>query len=367
MFRKVLVANRGEIACRIINTLHDLNIVAIAVYSDADAEARHVTLADEAYRIGPAPITQSYLAMENIVDVARTARAEAIHPGYGLLSDRPEFPTACEAAGLTFLGPSSAAIRSMGTKLGARQLMGCVGVPVVPGVMIPSDAGQPEALAAELGFPVLVKASGGGGIGMRVVREPSDLAGALESCRRLAERFYGDDTVYIEKYIDEARHVEIQVLGDRHGNVVAVHGRECSIQRRHQKVIEEAPSPAVDKALRARMEYSAVRGARRIEYTSAGTLEFVLDLTGKYFFIEMNTRLQVEHAVTEVVTGLDLVAEQIRVAASLELSFESAPPMCGYAIEYRIYAEAPKSFLPSLCGGRSWRASASIAASTKDT
>jgi acetyl-CoA carboxylase biotin carboxylase subunit len=349
MFRKVLIANRGEIACRIARTLHALDIEAVAVYSEADAEAPHVKVADEAYPIGPPPVVQSYLNVDAILDAAHKAKADAIHPGYGLLSERAEFAEACEKRGLVFIGPHASAMRAMGSKLSAREVMQEAGVPIVPGgttpVGDPDDAG---ALARALGFPVLVKASGGGGgIGMQLARDEGTLHEAIESCRRLAERFFSDATVYIEKYVMEPRHVEIQVLGDRDGNVVAVHERECSVQRRHQKVIEEAPSMAVDDALRERMVESAVLGARKIAYTNAGTFEFVLDDQDNYYFLEMNTRLQVEHPVTEAITGLDLVAEQLHVANGGQVRFASAPPINGHAIECRIYAEDPKRFLPS--------------------
>lgn len=349
MFRKVLIANRGEIACRVIKTLHELNVEAAAVYSDADAEALHVKLADESHHIGPPPVAQSYLNADAIIDAARKAKAEAIHPGYGLLSERAEFAEACERAGLVFIGPRPPAMRAMGSKLAARQLMQEAGVPIVPGGTTPcTDLDEAKLLSRSLGFPVLVKASaGGGGIGMQIVRDEDSLDGALESCRRLADRFFGDGAVYIEKYVNQPRHVEIQVLADSHGHVAAVHERECSVQRRHQKVIEEAPSPAVDDALRARMVASALRGAKQIAYTNAGTFEFVLDASGDYYFMEMNTRLQVEHPVTEAITGLDLVAEQLRLAGGEQLGFETAPPIDGHAIECRIYAEDPKRMLPS--------------------
>ncbi|MDE2571107.1 MAG: ATP-grasp domain-containing protein [bacterium] len=348
-FRKVLVANRGEVACRVIATLRRMGIVPVAIYSDADVEARHVKQAEEAYHVGGSPVGESYLNREAIISVGRSAGVDALHPGYGLLSEQPDFAAACEGAGIAFIGPSSRAMRAMASKLQARRLMQEAGVPIVPGATTACiDVAEGESLAAELGYPVLVKASGGGGgIGMQIVRQPGELAAALESCRRLAERYFGDATVYIEKYIERPRHIEIQVLGDRFGRVVAVHERECSIQRRHQKVIEEAPSPAVGAALRARMAESAVRGAAAIGYTNAGTLEFVLDERGNYYFMEMNTRLQVEHPVTESITGLDLVAAQVRLAEGEPLAFDGAPPIRGHAIECRIYAEDPKRLLPS--------------------
>jgi len=349
VFRKVLVANRGEIARRVMRTLRALGIASVAVYSDADIDAPHVREADEAYRLGPGPITQSYLHVEALLDAARASGAEAIHPGYGMLSEKADFAETCEAAGLTFIGPAPAAIRAMGSKLGARQLMREAGVPIVPGALSPCDDPQAaHTLAEELGYPVLVKASGGGGgIGMQVVRQSIALAGALESCRRVAERYFGDGTVYIEKYIERPRHIEIQVIGDARGHVLALHERECSIQRRHQKVIEEALSPAVTPELRRRMEEAAVIGAEAINYVNAGTLEFIVDEQGEFYFMEMNTRLQVEHPVTEMITGVDLVAEQLRVAAGEPLSFDAAPAARGHAIECRIYAEDPKRLLPS--------------------
>jgi acetyl-CoA carboxylase biotin carboxylase subunit len=349
MFGKVLIANRGEIACRIGRSVHALGARTVAVYSEADASAPHVVEADESYLIGPPPVAKSYLNVARILDVARAAGADAIHPGYGLLSENAEFAAACAEAGIVFIGPSPAAIEAMGNKLNGRRIMRDAGVPVVPGDTAPTgDIAAAIESAAELGYPVIVKASsGGGGIGMQVVDQAADLERGIESCRRLAGRNFGDDTVYIEKYIERPRHIEVQVLGDRYGTIVALGERECSIQRRHQKVIEEAPSPAVDAALRARLEDAAVRGARSIGYTNAGTLEFVMDERGCFFFMEMNTRLQVEHPVTEMTTGIDLVAEQLRIACGEPLSVPAGIVLRGHAIECRIYAEDPVRMLPS--------------------
>jgi acetyl-CoA carboxylase biotin carboxylase subunit len=349
MFGKVLIANRGEIACRIGRSVHAMGARTVAVYSEADANAPHVAEADESYLIGPPPVAKSYLNAERILEVARAAGAEAIHPGYGLLSENAGFAAACADAGIVFIGPSPAAIEAMGNKLNGRRVMHDAGVPVVPGDTAPTgDIAAAAEAAAELGFPVIVKASnGGGGIGMHVVESAAELERGVESCRRLAARYFGDDAVYIEKYIERPRHIEVQVLGDRYGTIVALGERECSIQRRHQKVIEEAPSPAVDAALRARLEEVAVRGARAIGYVNAGTLEFVMDEHGRFYFMEMNTRLQVEHPVTEMTTGVDLVAEQLRVACGEPLSVPAGVALRGHAIECRIYAEDPVRMLPS--------------------
>lgn len=349
MLKNVLVANRGEIACRIIRSLRACGARSVAVYSEADADALHVSEADESHLIGPAPVAQSYLNVERILEVARAAGADAIHPGYGLLSENAVFARSCAQLGIVFIGPAPDAIDEMGSKLNARRIMQAAGVAIVPGSTEPiRDIAVAKDVAEELGYPVIVKASsGGGGIGMQVVSQADDLERSIESCRRLAGRYFSDDAVYIEKYIERPRHIEVQVLGDVHGNVVALGERECSIQRRHQKVIEEAPSPAVDAALRAELEEAAVRGARAIGYTNAGTLEFVLDEAGQFYFLEMNTRLQVEHAVTEMTRGIDLVAEQLRIASGERLSASSAGPIRGHAIESRIYAEDPVRLLPS--------------------
>lgn len=351
MFKKVLVANRGEIALRIIRACQELGVRTVAVYSEADAAAPHVREADEAVLIGPPPSSQSYLVGETLIEVALRTGAEAIHPGYGFLSERAWFARAVREAGLVFIGPPAEAIEAMGSKTAARQLVMAAGVPVVPGnAEGVRDADEALAIAASYGFPVLLKAAaGGGGKGMRVVRKAADLADALASARREAQNAFGDDAVYVEKYIEGPRHVEIQVLADTHGTVLHLGERECSVQRRHQKMIEEAPSVAVTPELRARMGATAVAAARAAGYVNAGTCEFLLDADGQFYFLEMNTRIQVEHPVTELVMGLDLVQWQIRVAAGEALPFaqKDFSPR-GWAIECRITSEDPANgFLPS--------------------
>jgi len=349
MFKKVLVANRGEIAVRVIRTLHEMGIAAVAVYSEADRAALHVRMADEAYLIGPAPARESYLVPEKILDVARRAGAEGIHPGYGFLSENADFAEACAAAGVVFIGPPASAMRAMASKPAARALMTAAGVPVVPGAQ-PGSVTELAEAAKRVGFPVMLKAaSGGGGKGMRLVERPEDLAAAFERAQSEALQSFGDATVYLEKAVVRPRHVEIQVLGDRDGNVVHCFERDCSIQRRHQKVVEETPSPAMTPELLARMGEVAVRGARAVGYHSAGTFEFLLGADGEFYFLEMNTRLQVEHPVTELVTGLDLVREMVRVAYGEPLGFgQSDLVQRGHAMECRVYAEDPSSgFLPS--------------------
>ena len=349
--RKLLVANRGEIARRVLRTVRAMGIAGVAVYSDADAHAPHVGEADEAVRIGPAPSRESYLAIDRLLDAARAARADAVHPGYGFLSENAEFAERCAAAGLIFIGPPPAAIRAMGSKIEAKRIMAGAGVPVIPGV---SGAGLDDgALAREataIGFPLLVKASaGGGGKGMRVVQDAAALPAALAAARREAHGAFGDDTLLVERYVERPRHVELQIFADAHGHVVHLFERECSIQRRYQKVLEEAPSPAVAPALRARMGDAAVAAAKAIGYVGAGTVEFVLGPDGAFYFLEVNTRLQVEHPVTEMVTGLDLVRLQIEVAEGLPLPWtQDGLRLDGHAIEARIYAEDPaRNFLPS--------------------
>jgi len=359
MFRKVLIANRGEIAVRIIRACRELGIATVAVYSEADRRALHVLRADEAYPIGPAPATESYLRMDRLLEVARRSGAEAIHPGYGFLAENPELARACEESGIVLVGPSALAMELMGSKTRSRQAMKAAGIPVVPG----TEAGvgtmeQAAALAAEFGYPVMVKAAaGGGGKGLRLVRDASELPAAFRDARSEALNAFGDSEVYIEKYLERPRHVEIQVFGDRHGNLVYLGERECSIQRRHQKLVEECPSPLVDEAMRRRMGEAAVRAARAAGYWNAGTVEFLVDTAGRarhFYFLEMNTRLQVEHPVTEMVTGLDLVKLQLAVAAGEPLPFtqESAcgglAGWRGAALECRIYAEDPdNNFFPS--------------------
>jgi acetyl-CoA carboxylase biotin carboxylase subunit len=351
-FRTVLVANRGEIACRVVRTLREMGIGSVAVYSDADADALHVRSADEAYPIGPAPAAQSYLDQEKIIDVARRSGAEAIHPGYGFLSENAGFARRCEEAGIVFIGPPAAAIETMGSKIAARRAAKAAGVPIVPGTEAPSsDADDVARVAADLGYPIAIKAAaGGGGYGMRVAHRPEDVPAVLDGVRRDAGRAFGDTSVYVEKFFSPApRHVEIQILGDRHGRVVHLGERECSIQRRFQKIVEETPSVAVSPELRARMGEAAVALAERMGYFSAGTIECLVDSDGQFYFLEMNTRLQVEHPVTEAVTGVDLVREMIRVAAGEPISIpEGGVAPRGHAIEARVYAEDPsRNFMPS--------------------
>ena len=358
MFRKILIANRGEIAVRIIRACQEMGIATVAVYSDADAGALHVALADEAVRIGPPPPRDSYLCADCILEAARTRGCDAIHPGYGFLAENADFADAVTAAGLTFIGPSGAAMRVMGSKTSARAAMQAAGVPVVPGYQASQDDADLVAAATELGYPVLVKATaGGGGKGMRVVADPGDLPAALASARREAANAFGDDRIYLEKRILHPHHIEFQVFGDAHGNAVHLFERECSVQRRHQKIVEESPSPLLDDALRRRMGEAAVAAVKAVGYTNAGTLEFLVEgLSGaidgmlSFYFLEMNTRLQVEHPVTEAVTGIDLVKLQIRVAAGEPIPFTQADiRQRGHAIECRIYAEDPANgFLPAI-------------------
>jgi 3-methylcrotonyl-CoA carboxylase alpha subunit len=350
-FDKILIANRGEIAVRIMRACRELGIASVAVYSEADRAALHVRLADEAYLLGPAAPAESYLHAERILDAARRSGAQAIHPGYGFLSERAHFARACQAAGLTFIGPPSEAIEQMGSKIAAKRLAEQAGVPIAPGYM--GDDQRPERLRAEaerVEFPLLIKASaGGGGKGMRTVRELAEFDAALEGAQREARAAFGDDAVFLERLIERPRHVEIQVLADAHGGCVHLFERECSIQRRHQKIIEESPSPALTPDLRAAMGAAAVRLALAAGYRNAGTIEFLLGGDGRFFFLEMNTRLQVEHPVTELVAGVDLVQLQIAIAAGAPLPFTQADlAQRGHAIEVRVYAEDPATFLPSI-------------------
>jgi acetyl/propionyl-CoA carboxylase alpha subunit len=347
---KVLVANRGEIAARVMRTCRAMGIATVAVYSDADADAPFVRFADEAVRIGPPPVRESYLAIDRILAAARATGADAIHPGYGFLSENAAFAKAVGDAGLTFIGPGPMVIAMLGSKKDAKAAAHRAGVPVVPGYA--GDDRDPDALvghARKVGFPLLIKASaGGGGRGMRIVRETSNMHEAIDRARGEAANAFGDDTLILERYIERPRHVEVQILGDHHGKVVHLWERECSVQRRHQKVIEEAPSPALDMALRSSMGAAAVAIGRAVGYTNAGTVEFILAADGSFYFLEVNTRLQVEHPVTELTTGLDLVREQIRVARGEALDYDVAPPQRGNAIEVRLYAEDPANgYLPT--------------------
>ena len=350
MFRKVLVANRGEIAIRVFRTLREMGITSVAVYSEVDRDALFVRHADESYLIGAGPATESYLKVDTIIETAKRAGADAIHPGYGFLAENSGFARACEAAGIVFIGPPADAIDAMGSKIGSRELMHAAGVPIVPGVReeVP-DVAAAGPIAEEIGYPVAVKASaGGGGKGFRVALTPADLADAFEGARRESEKFFADSAVYLERYLPDPRHVEIQILADAHGNAVSLGERDCSVQRRHQKLVEESPSPVVSPDLRRRMGEAAVTAATAVGYRSAGTLEFLVS-GEEFFFLEMNTRIQVEHTVTEMTCGVDLIREMVNIAAGLPMSFtqdEIAPR--GHAIECRINAEnAANKFLPT--------------------
>ncbi len=350
MFKKILIANRGEIALRIISARRELGIRTVAIYSEGDRDALHVRYADEDVCVGPYPSAASYLNISSIVSAAEITEADAIHPGYGFLSENAYFAEILHDCNITFIGPSPEAIRKMGDKALARQTMAAAGVPTVPGSPGPVETvDEALAFARKAGYPVILKASaGGGGRGMRVARDERELSGAYETARNEAEKAFGNPEVYLERYLDEPRHVEFQVFGDHHGNIRHMGERECSIQRRHQKLIEEAPSAALDPDLRTRMGDAAIAAARAVHYTNAGTIEFLLDPQGRFYFMEMNTRLQVEHPVTEEVTGVDMVKEQIAVASGARLSFadrELKPR--GHAIEFRINAEDPVSFKPS--------------------
>ena len=350
MFSKVLIANRGEIAIRVARALREMGITSVAVYSEADRDAPHVAECDEAYLIGPAVPAESYLSIEKILGAARESGAEAVHPGYGFLAENADFARACEAAGVTFIGPPASAIEAMGSKTGARDLMAAAGVPIVPGATEPAkDVDEARRQADEAGYPVACKAvGGGGGKGFRVALTPDDLEEAFEGAAREGEKFFSDDRVYIERYLEDPRHVEVQVLADTHGNVIHLGERDCSVQRRHQKVIEEAPGPHVDEEMRERIGKIATDAAKAVGYYSAGTIEG-MQVGSEYFFLEMNTRVQVEHCVTEMVTGIDIVKEQIRIAAGEPLSItQDEVELKGWAIECRINAEkADKNFAPA--------------------
>jgi acetyl-CoA/propionyl-CoA carboxylase biotin carboxyl carrier protein len=351
VFSKVLVANRGEIAIRIFRTLRELGIETVAVYSEADRGALHVGAADEAYLIGPGPVAESYLNQERLLETARRAGAEAVHPGYGFLAENADFARGCEAAGRVWIGPPPEAIDVMGSKTAARETMRAAGVPIVPGTTAPvGSAEDVRRLGDELGWPIAIKASaGGGGKGLKVVPGPDEAERAYESARREGEAYFSDPDVYVERYLQDPRHVEVQILADGHGNVIHLGERDCTIQRRHQKLVEETPSPAVGEELRERIGRLGIEAARAVGYRSAGTIEGLLDRDGNYFFLEMNTRIQVEHTVTELVTGLDLVREQVLIAAGEPLSLrQDDVRLTGHAIECRINAEDPSNgFLPS--------------------
>ncbi|KPV45402.1 acetyl-CoA carboxylase biotin carboxylase subunit [Alicyclobacillus ferrooxydans] len=350
MIRKVLIANRGEIACRIIRTCREMGISTVAVYSDADKDALHVKEADEAVRIGPPPVAQSYLQIDAIIEAAQQTGADALHPGYGLLSENPELARRVAAAGIRFIGPSPEAMAEMGSKVAARSRMKEAGVPLVPGSAgALKDVDHALAEAKAIGYPVMLKASaGGGGIGMQVVGDAEALKKAFASNQARAAAYFGNGEMFIEKLVQSPRHIEVQVLFDEHGNGVYLWERECSIQRRHQKVVEEAPSSFVDATMRKQMGEAALRAARSIGYTNAGTVEFIVDADKNFYFLEMNTRLQVEHPVTEAITGLDLVEWQIRIARGEALTFGQADVrLSGHAIECRVYAEDPVKMLPS--------------------
>jgi acetyl-CoA carboxylase biotin carboxylase subunit len=349
MFSRVLVANRGEIAVRVIRALHELDVEAVAVYSTADEDALHVRLADQAVRIGPPPAAESYLRVDSVIAAAVTTGCEAIHPGYGFLSERPAFVEACADNDLVFVGPPAGVMATMGDKISAKQTMRAARVPIVPGTEGETSVAAARAAAADIGYPVLLKASaGGGGKGMRLVHDPDDLEDAFATAAAEAQAAFGDARLYVEKALVPARHVEIQVLCDDHGNVLTLGERECSIQRRYQKLIEESPSAALDPERREAMEAAAERACRAVGYRNAGTFEFLLGPDGSFYFIELNARLQVEHPVTELCTGIDIVREQLRVAAGEPLSVTGRAPRRGHAIEIRLNAEDPeRDFMPA--------------------
>jgi acetyl-CoA/propionyl-CoA carboxylase biotin carboxyl carrier protein len=350
-FTKILVANRGEIAVRVCRTLRELEIASVAIYSEADRGSLHVSMADEAYLVGPGTPAESYLSQERILDAAKRAGAQAVHPGYGFLAENADFARAVEGAGLTWIGPPPEAMELMGSKVAARQTMSAAGVPIIPGTTEPAgSADEVRRLGDELGWPIAIKASaGGGGKGLKVVASPEEVERAFEAARREGQAYFSDPAVYVERYLEDPRHVEVQVLADAHGAVIHLGERDCTIQRRHQKLVEETPSPAVDDELRAEIGRIAVEAARAVGYRSAGTIEGLLSNEGEYFFLEMNTRLQVEHTVTELITGLDLVREQVLIAAGEPLWLsQDEVRLNGHAIECRINAEDPSTgFLPS--------------------
>jgi len=349
-FKKVLIANRGEIARRIIRTCKRLSISTVAVYSEADAASLFVKEADEAVLIGPAPVKKSYLDLEAIIQAAKQTGADAIHPGYGFLAENGTFAERCAEEGITFIGPSASVIRLMGDKIAARKQMKAAGIQIVPGVDgALRSIDEAKQVANEIGYPVMLKASaGGGGIGMQIVHSDHELEKAFESTAQRAGSYFGDDTLFLEKYISSPRHIEVQIAGDVHGNVVHLWERECSIQRRNQKIIEEAPSPFLDPVAREALCAAAVKGAESIGYTNIGTMEFIVDEQGEYYFLEMNTRIQVEHPVTEEISGIDLVEWQLKIAANLPIDRSTIPSIpSGHAIECRVYAEDARTFMPS--------------------
>ncbi|MEI6801289.1 MAG: biotin carboxylase N-terminal domain-containing protein, partial [Pseudomonadota bacterium] len=352
MFDKILIANRGEIACRVIKTARKMGIKTVAVYSDADRNALHVKMADEAVHIGPPPANQSYIVIDKIMDAVRLTGAQAVHPGYGFLSERRDFAAALEAEGVVFVGPPSPAIEAMGDKITSKKIAQAAGVSTVPGYMgLIADADEAVKISGEIGYPVMIKASaGGGGKGMRIAWNDAEAREGFQSSKNEAAASFGDDRIFIEKFVTQPRHIEIQVLADQHGNCVYLHERECSIQRRNQKVIEEAPSPFFDEATRKAMGEQACALAKAVGYTSAGTVEFIVDGNRNFYFLEMNTRLQVEHPVTELITGVDLVEQMIRVANGEPLPFAQEDlKINGWAMESRLYAEDPyRNFLPSI-------------------
>ncbi|MFP5503509.1 MAG: acetyl/propionyl/methylcrotonyl-CoA carboxylase subunit alpha [Candidatus Sericytochromatia bacterium] len=349
-FKKILIANRGEIAVRILQACQKLGVAAVTIHSEADKDAPHVTSASESYLIGPPPVAQSYLQIDAILEVAKKAGCDAVHPGYGLLSENAEFARRVTEAGMTFIGPKPEVIAAMGSKTEARETMRQVGVPVVPGSKgKAADLEEVRKLADDIGYPVMLKASAGGsGIGMQALTSPDELEKAWKMATARAKAYFGDDSMYVEKLIEKPRHIEVQLMADHHGNVVHLFERECSMQRRHQKVLEEAPAPHLPEEVRMRMGQVAADAARAIGYTNAGTMEFLVDAHHQFYFLEMNTRIQVEHPVTELITGIDLVAEQIKVAAGETLSFtQEGLKHRGHAVEARLYAEDPKTFMPS--------------------
>jgi len=352
MLSKVLVANRGEIAVRVLRACRELGLKTVAVYSDVDRSALHVRYADESYLIGPAPASESYLSITNLIEAAKRSGADAIHPGYGFLAENADFARACREAGLIFIGPPTEVLDLMGNKIAARQVMQAAGIPVAPGTASGLDEAELEAAARHIGYPLLVKAAaGGGGKGMRIVHSEAELPAAIAAARHEAEAAFGDATIYLERIIKEARHIEFQILGDQHGNIIHLGDRECSIQRRYQKLVEESPAISLDDALRQEMGRVAVQVAREVGYTNAGTVEFLLDTQGNFYFLEMNARLQVEHCVTEAVTGVDIVKEQLRIAGGRQLHLRQEDVRIhGWAIECRIMAEDPYNNFRSSIG-----------------